>query len=114
MVHKEKPAKRIIIYLILLIISSLTLVLSNQWPLSQIIVIIILIYLIFEGILKHNHKSILSIAMGFVMLICVLIWILVQKLSLLSPHAIFYFIIAIGMIITGILAYLGYIPKRWL
>jgi hypothetical protein len=43
-----------------------------------------------------------------------LIWILVQKLSLLSPHAIFYFIIAIGMIITGILAYLGYIPKRWL
>jgi hypothetical protein len=70
------------------------------------------IYLIIIGISTHKN-GILEIIFGSILLAWSLIWVLINKLPLVSFEAIFFIIIALIFIIGGFSAYLGYIPEKW-
>ena len=70
------------------------------------------IYLIITGIYQHK-SGISEIIFGSVLLVCSLIWVLINKLSFTSFETIFLLIITLLFIIGGIFVYLGYIPEKW-
>lgn len=67
------------------------------------------IYSILLGIMRR-YFNVLTIAMGIVLLICILAVSALEK----APLDTFYLILSFLFIGSGILKYLGYIPEKWL
>ena len=101
---------------VVVIIGALVLILFipfyQKLSLSIILIILFAIYMIIVGIL--GRSAVVSMIIGFTMLLCGLIWILTQKLLIISFEVILYLIIATVFTITAILTYLGYLPEKWL
>lgn len=85
----------------------------NNLSITTVIGVFLSMYLVLIGVLK-DKLSIISLIIGFTLLLCILIWILIEKLPLFSFGTILLFIAPIGFIVGGLLVYLGYIPEEWL
>ena len=69
------------------------------------------IFLIFESILKHK-TAILHLSLGFAIVVSTFIWIITQKVSLLSSEILVGIITGIFFLIWGILTRLGFLSEK--
>jgi hypothetical protein len=86
-------------------------VLNNSVSFSVIAMILISIYIILNGIL-NNKTKILSISLGFAMLISFILFVTQKTLSPIDTT--FGVIIALIYLIMGIMIYFGVLPEKWI
>ena len=95
--------------IILLLLAPI--VLNNSVSFSVIAMILISLYIILNGIL-NNKTKILSIFLGFAMLISFILFVTQKTLSPIDMT--FGVIIVLIYLIVGIMIYFGVLPEKWM